>query len=390
MSTVQAQPGVRERPIAVYGATGYTGGHVARRLIAEGATVVVVGRNAAKLERLAADLDGDVHTVRAELDDGQALRRALDGCAAVISTAGPFARYGRPVVEAAIEARVHYLDVAGEQSYIAEIFRDCGPAASRAGVALIPAVGIDSVPADMLAALAADGMGRLDAITVVIDASGGRTNVGSLLTVLDGARRRDGRVHRYGGTAPAPRRLAGGRWDLCRQRRVLLMRFDGAEIVLLPRHLRADMVDVFFTAGSQLPGWLPQRAGLMLMAGARTFARTPAYPLLRPAIARFPGPRQDIGRITVEVQVRSAAGTRRGLLSSPGGYRFTAVAAVEAAQRAADPTFTKAGPLTPAQAFDPETFLSAISADDVQWSIDRRPLPVAVFDARGWPPASTS
>jgi hypothetical protein len=111
----------------------------------------------------------------------------------------------------------------------------------------------------------------------------------------------------------------------------------------------------------------------MLMAGARAFARTPAYPLLRPAIARVPAPRQDIGPITVEVQVRSAAGTRRGLLSSPGGYRFTAVTAVEAAQRAADPTFAKAGPLTPAQAFDPESFLSAIGAHDVQWSIDRRP-----------------
>jgi hypothetical protein len=151
------------------------------------------------------------------------------------------------------------------------------------------------------------------------------------------------------------------------------MRFDGAEIVLLPRHLQTDAVEVFFTAGSQLPSWLPQRTGLVLMACLRALAQTPAYPGLRPMLSRLPSPRRDIDRITVEVELRSAMGVRRGFLTSRGGYRFTAVAAVEAAVRAASPGFTGTGPLTPAQAFDPGSFLGAIAADEVRWQVDPEP-----------------
>jgi Saccharopine dehydrogenase NADP binding domain len=365
--------GIVCRPIAVYGASGYTGRHIAQRLVARGVPALLVGRDLRKLEHIAGELGGAVPVALAELGDRPALQRALDGCAAVISAAGPFHQLGRPVVEAAIATGVHYLDVSGEQAFIDEIFGKWGDAAARAGIALIPAVGIDSVPADMLAALAARGMGRLDAVTVVIEASGARTNSGSLLTMLDAARRRDGVAYRDGRSCPAPRRLDGGTWDLNRSRRVRLMRFDGAEIVLLPRHLQTDAVDVFFTAGSQLPSWLPQRTGLVLMASLRALAQTPAYPGLRPMLSRLPSPRRDIDRISVEVELRGAVGARRGFLTSRGGYRFTAVAAVEAAVRASSPGFTGTGPLTPAQAFDPESFLGAIAADEVRWQVDPEP-----------------
>ena len=94
---------------------------------------------------------------------------------------------------------------------------------------------------------------------------------------------------------------------------------------------------------------------------AEGLARTPAYSLLRPLIARLPAPRQDIQRIAVEVEARSVDGkTRRASLTAPGAYWFTSVAAAQAAAWAAAPGFDRAGPLSPAQAFPPIDFLDGL------------------------------
>jgi hypothetical protein len=226
-----------------------------------GGPVVLVGRSREKLAALQHDLDGDVSIRVAALDDPLALRDALDGCAAVVACAGPFARYGEPVVRAAIDARVHYLDLSGEQEYIRRIFDRYGDAAEAAGVALIPAVGIDSVPADMLAGLVAEDLGPLDQLTVVIDVRGGRTNTGSLLTMLDCAHRREGLHYANGTFGPAPRQLRGGRWDLAGGERVSLMRFAGAEVVLLPRHLDTSAVGSSSPRAPRSPAGFPASSG---------------------------------------------------------------------------------------------------------------------------------
>jgi short subunit dehydrogenase-like uncharacterized protein len=74
-------------PVAVYGASGYTGRHIAQRLVARGVPAVLVGRNLRKLEQLAGELGDAVGVAVAELGDPPALQRALDGCAAVIGAA---------------------------------------------------------------------------------------------------------------------------------------------------------------------------------------------------------------------------------------------------------------------------------------------------------------
>jgi short subunit dehydrogenase-like uncharacterized protein len=356
--------------IAIYGATGHSGRQVARELAGSETPIVLVGRNRDRLAALAADLGGDVAVHAAPLDDPPALRRALTDCAAVISCAGPFARYGEPIVAAAIDAGVHYLDISGEQSYIRHIFSEYGARAEHAGVALIPAVGIDSVPADMLATLAAEGLGSLRQITVVIDVRGGRTNTGSLLTLLDAAHRREGLRFANGAFGPAPRQLRGGSWRLTDGESVGLMRFAGAEVVLLPRHLDTAGVEVFFAAGSALPGWVPGQVGVAAMRAAEGLARSALYPRLRPLIARLPAPKQDITRIAVEVEVESTAGQRRrAVLTAPGAYRLTALAAARATVTAATPGFDRCGPLTPAEAFVPIDFLDSLGPSGVTYRV---------------------
>src|SRR5918992_1611362 len=89
-------------PIAVYGATGYTGRLVAAELRRRGADFLLAGRSASKLEIVAEDIGG-APTRAAALDDPAALRDLLAECAAVIACAGPFRLHGKPVVRAAIE-----------------------------------------------------------------------------------------------------------------------------------------------------------------------------------------------------------------------------------------------------------------------------------------------
>jgi short subunit dehydrogenase-like uncharacterized protein len=71
-------PGELTGPIAVYGATGYTGRLAAAELVRRGVDAVLVGRSAAKLEIVAEDLGGETDTRVAELDDAAAARRAIE------------------------------------------------------------------------------------------------------------------------------------------------------------------------------------------------------------------------------------------------------------------------------------------------------------------------
>src|SRR5262245_20356685 len=144
-------------PIAVYGATGYTGKLVAAELRDAKADFVLSGRNRDKLLALAEELGGDVEVRPAALSEPE-LRRLLEGCAAVIDCAGPFTLHGEPVLKAAVDTGTHYVDTTGEQPYMKMAFDRYGPPAESAGVAVVPGMGFDYVPGDMIAALTAQGM----------------------------------------------------------------------------------------------------------------------------------------------------------------------------------------------------------------------------------------
>jgi hypothetical protein len=199
-------------PIAVYGATGFTGRLVAAELRRRGARTVLSGRNPAKLEILAEEIGGDVEVRPARLEDGRALHELLEPCAAVISCAGPFVRHGEPVLAAAVEGGTHYLDTTGEQPFMRKVFDVYGRRAEEAGVALVTAMGFDYVPGDMIAALTATGPGPYDDIVLaysVKDFGPTRGTALSAVGMLAGGdvEWRDGRL------APASQRVGRGTWD---------------------------------------------------------------------------------------------------------------------------------------------------------------------------------
>ncbi|GAA3787258.1 saccharopine dehydrogenase NADP-binding domain-containing protein [Sphaerisporangium flaviroseum] len=140
--------------IVLFGATGFTGRLTAEALLAYGAHPVLAGRDPARLEALASSLPVELTVAVADVNRPATLRRLIEPGNVLISTVGPFARWGEPAVEAAIEAGGVYLDSTGEPTFIRRIFQRYGPAAAASGATLLTAFGYDYVPGNLAASLA--------------------------------------------------------------------------------------------------------------------------------------------------------------------------------------------------------------------------------------------
>jgi short subunit dehydrogenase-like uncharacterized protein len=130
------------------------------------------------------------------LSDPIQLRNALDDVACVLHIAGPFSRTARPMLEACLQSRTHYLDVTGEIDVFEAIARRDAEACA-AGVLLLPGVGFDVVPSDCLAAHVASKIEEPTTLRIAIAGLGGGLSRGSAKTAVesfgDGLRiRRDG------------------------------------------------------------------------------------------------------------------------------------------------------------------------------------------------------
>jgi short subunit dehydrogenase-like uncharacterized protein len=139
--------------IVLFGATGYMGELTARALTDRGIRPLLAARNAQRLETLAARLGG-LDTAVADVGRPDTVRALVERGDVLVSTVGPFERYGEPAVQAAITAGAHYLDSTGESQFIRQVFERHGPGARAAGCALLTAFGYDYVPGNLAGALA--------------------------------------------------------------------------------------------------------------------------------------------------------------------------------------------------------------------------------------------
>lgn len=361
-------------PIAVYGATGYTGKLVAQELRRRGADFVIAGRSREKLDALSASLGG-VPAEAASIDDSAALRALLDPCAAVIACAGPFTHYGEPILAAAAETGTHYLDTTGEQTFMRKVFDRYGEPAERSGAALVTGMGFDYVPGDLIASLTADGMGPLDEITVAYRVEGFGPTRGTALSALEifssgTVEWRDGQLR------PAPRSVDGGKFRFpppLGEKRTL--RYPAGEQITVPRHVQTSRVNTRLS-GMTLP---PPPLSSALLPAFSLALRTPLKSAADALINRLPeGPSEQDrrrARFTVACEARAAARTGRGSVTGSDLYGFTAATTVEGALRAADPSFDRSGALAPAQAFDPASFLDSLAGFGVAWEVEGRPVP---------------
>ncbi|HEX9998972.1 MAG TPA: saccharopine dehydrogenase NADP-binding domain-containing protein [Actinoplanes sp.] len=167
---------VREHDIVVYGASGFVGVLVAQHLAEHapaGTRIALAGRSAAKLADVNRRLGVDWPILLAEATDDAALERLATSARVMLTTVGPYAKYGRPLVRACAVAGTHYVDLTGEVLFVRASIDENDAVARSSGARIVHSCGFDSVPSDLgvhvlHAAVAADGAGELTDATMVV------------------------------------------------------------------------------------------------------------------------------------------------------------------------------------------------------------------------------
>jgi short subunit dehydrogenase-like uncharacterized protein len=140
--------------IVLFGATGYTGRLTAEAMVERGLRPVLAGRSAAKLAELAGELGGGLGAATADVANPESVAELVGKGDVLVTTVGPFARWGHAAASAAVTRGAHYLDSTGEPVFVREVFERYGPSAEKAGVGMLTAFGYDWVPGNLAGALA--------------------------------------------------------------------------------------------------------------------------------------------------------------------------------------------------------------------------------------------
>jgi short subunit dehydrogenase-like uncharacterized protein len=323
--------------IVVFGAYGHTGRFVASELRARGATPLLAGRDERKLEGLrAAQPDAEVRL--ASVESPSSLDCALEGASAVINCAGPFADTSGPLLEAAVRARIPYLDITAEQRVVLAAFEGFDEAARRAGVVVLPAMAFYGGLADLLATKAMGDWTAADEVQVAVGLDGWRPTIGTRLTGKRNVGRRfvvsDGAL----GFLPDPPPLRTWPFpDPFGTQEVVGLGFS--EIITISRHLRVPEVHAFMN--------------LRPIQDVRDPDTPP------------PTAADDTGRSSqvflMDVIVRKGDARRRVWARGRDIYAVTAPLVVEATERVLGGRVEGRGVLAPGQAFDAADFLGTLS-----------------------------
>ena len=144
----------REFDISVYGATGFVGKLTAEYLAKAGgeARIALAGRSTHKLEAVRATLgEGarDWALVTADASSPSSLEAMAARTRVVVTTVGPYSRYGLPLVAACAKTGTDYADLTGEAMFVRQSIDDYHTQAIDTGARIVHACGFDSVPSDM-------------------------------------------------------------------------------------------------------------------------------------------------------------------------------------------------------------------------------------------------
>ncbi|MET8148858.1 saccharopine dehydrogenase family protein [Actinoplanes sp. NPDC049668] len=184
----QASPRARDLDIVLYGATGFVGVLVAAHLAAHapaGTRIALAGRSAERLEALRTRLGVDWPTLVADAADAPALEQLAAAAHVVITTVGPYAKYGRVLAHACAAAGTDYVDLTGEVLFARASIDENHELASTTGARIVHSCGFDSIPSDigvhvLHALVAADGAGELTDTTLVVTSMRGGVSGGTI------------------------------------------------------------------------------------------------------------------------------------------------------------------------------------------------------------------
>jgi short subunit dehydrogenase-like uncharacterized protein len=175
-----------DKPVVVYGASGYTGRLICEYLREFNVPFVAAGRDKDKLNESMASHVAGIETATYEIQTVEhtveALAELFRGASVVCNTVGPFAKFGPQVVEACLAAGVNYLDTTGEQDWLMTCDEKYGADFAAAGLLLAPGVAQMYTTGEIAAQLCLETPG-LDTLDIAVF-WGGSPTIASTQTIL--------------------------------------------------------------------------------------------------------------------------------------------------------------------------------------------------------------
>ena len=142
----------------VFGATGYTGTLTSKYLARHAGVSIkgaLAGRDRAKLEQFRRRLTevnaacAKLPLLEADISDQASLERMAQSTRVLITTVGPYVKYGEGVVTACAAAGTDYVDLTGEPEFVDRVWLRYNAQAQQTGARLVHCCGFDSIPYDL-------------------------------------------------------------------------------------------------------------------------------------------------------------------------------------------------------------------------------------------------
>lgn len=180
----------------LYGATGYTANLIMRFAQQYDLQPIIAGRDETKLQALAAQFNFEYRVF--ELSNHENIIENISDVKLVLHCAGPFMFTAKPMMEACLKAKVHYLDITGEITVFERAAR-LDEKAKDAGILMMPGTGFDVVPTDCLASFLKLHLPDATHLELAFGAIGGGLSHGTAMTMVEGmgqggAIRQDGKI----------------------------------------------------------------------------------------------------------------------------------------------------------------------------------------------------
>ena len=187
--------------VIIFGATSFVGG-ILTRYIAEqygwnkDLKWAMAGRSERKLQQvrgtlapILGDQAGDVEYIIADAADEASLTELCESTRVIVSTVGPYALYGEPLVKACVETGIDYCDLTGEPQWIKRMLDKYESKAAETGARIVHCCGFDSIPSDMgvrhLQELAKEKVGHtLSKVEMRVKAAKGGMSGGTIASML--------------------------------------------------------------------------------------------------------------------------------------------------------------------------------------------------------------
>ena len=149
----------RAYAVVLYGATSFVG-QITAHYLAEflsankdksGSEInqAIAGRDQEKLNELQSKLASKVDIIIANSDDAASLDAMTEQTQVIISTVGPYLKYGEPLIKSCVDNGTDYVDLTGEAIFIKDMMDKYQEAAKQSGARIVNSCGFDSIPSDL-------------------------------------------------------------------------------------------------------------------------------------------------------------------------------------------------------------------------------------------------